>query len=391
MRPLAFLLAASLTSAAFAAAPPGRLPAEVPRWIDQLGDDDPETRKQAQKKLEGLGPAVLASLRAAAKGHADVDVRLRAGVLAAAIEKRVSGEARVFEGHAGWAMRVVVLHDGKHAISSDDAGLHLWDLEAGKPVRMLARVGGWGLSVSKDGSRVATGYRGARASVFDVKSGKLVRSFPGHGNQVWATALSPDGKTLFTGGNTREQRLYAVDTGKAAVEGFAGAKDFCRCAAFSPDGKSVAAGHFDLNQKNFWAGTLRLWDAKTGELLWAGKGHEREITSVAFSPDGKRIVTGSFDKTVRVWDAATGKEQLTLTAQAGPVEAAAFSADGKRLITAGNEDDPTVRVWDIATKKELRRFNGHAGGSLAVAATRDGKYVLSSGKDRTLRLWAMPR
>src|SRR5262245_37119262 len=217
----------------FAAAPPARLPAEVPKWIDQLGDDDEGKRKEASKKLEELGPAVLPALRAAVRSHEDVDVRLRAGLLVAVIERRFSGELRVYKGHTSWVLRVVVLSDGKHAISSGDNVLRLWDLKSGKMVRVVAKTGGWALSVSQDGKRVATSYKGERASVFDVKSGKLINNFPGHANHVWTAALSPDGKRLFTGGNSRAQHLYDVDTGKPALEGFKGANDYCRCATWS--------------------------------------------------------------------------------------------------------------------------------------------------------------
>jgi hypothetical protein len=82
-----------------AAAPPARTPPEWLALIDQLGDDD--THAAAQKKLEALGEAALPALRRAARSHDDADVRLRASVLAAAIEKKVYGEVRRFAGHAG--------------------------------------------------------------------------------------------------------------------------------------------------------------------------------------------------------------------------------------------------------------------------------------------------
>ena len=31
--------------------------------------------------------------------------------------------------------------------------------------------------------------------------------------------------------------------------------------------------------------------------------HSSNITSVGFSPDGKKIVSGSYDMTIKVWDA----------------------------------------------------------------------------------------
>ncbi|KIJ36610.1 hypothetical protein M422DRAFT_179127 [Sphaerobolus stellatus SS14] len=63
--------------------------------------------------------------------------------------------------------------------------------------------------------------------------------------------------------------------------------------AFSPDGKHI---------------TIRIWDAETGKNVGEPlEGHTDLVVSVAFSPDGKHIVSGSDDKTIRIWDAETGE------------------------------------------------------------------------------------
>ena len=75
---LASLLAGLAGFAAFAAAPSTAPLVNKPS--DQLGDDDEDVRKEAEKNCGDLGEDVLASLRRAAKQHADVDTRLPRGV-----------------------------------------------------------------------------------------------------------------------------------------------------------------------------------------------------------------------------------------------------------------------------------------------------------------------
>ncbi|PVF91251.1 WD40 repeat-like protein, partial [Serendipita vermifera] len=70
--------------------------------------------------------------------------------------------------------------------------------------------------------------------------------------------------------------------------------------AFSPDGQQIASGAHDM--------TIRLWDAKTGQLIGEPlQGHTDSVSSVAFSPDCQQIVSGSEDMTIRLWDAKTGQ------------------------------------------------------------------------------------
>ena len=47
---------------------------------------------------------------------------------------------------------------------------------------------------------------------------------------------------------------------------------------------------------------VRIWDARTGELLEKLGGHKGSVDSVAFTPNGRGLVSGSWDKTVKYWD-----------------------------------------------------------------------------------------
>ena len=189
--------------------------------------------------------------------------------------------------------------------------------------------------------------------------------------------------------------------------------------AFSPDGKRLASASND--------GTVKVWDAATGQETLTLKGHTRlglergvqprrqaarlrrrrtdgegvgrrtgqetltlkghtgEVGSVAFSPDGKRLATASGDGTVKVWDAATGQETLTLKGHTSVSTSVAFSPDGKRLASASR--DETVKVWDAATGQETLTLKGHTSDVRSVAFSPDGKRLASASDDRTVKVW----
>src|SRR5262249_43195344 len=138
--PCRFLLLFCLLSAALLAATPAPArdaPAagEVEKLIDQLGSDDADKRQAATKKLEEIGDPALELLPKAVKSHPDVDVRLRAAVLARKISERGWGEIRHFGTGAGyWLNRCAFTPDGKQAVVTG-GGVIVYDLEKGEELR----------------------------------------------------------------------------------------------------------------------------------------------------------------------------------------------------------------------------------------------------------------
>ncbi len=147
---------------------------------------------------------------------------------------------------------------------------------------------------------------------------------------------------------------------------------------FTPDGKRVvSAGK---------SGSIRLWDATTGQQLGILEGHAGHVWGLAVSPDGSLIASAGFDKTVRLWDTESGKIIRTMTGHTGPIRGLAFGPDGDRIASAA--DDKTVKVWDTKTGAEIITITGHTASVLGVAFSPDGKQLAStSSGDKTVRIW----
>jgi Tol biopolymer transport system component len=141
------------------------------------------------------------------------------------------------------------------------------------------------VAFAPDGRHVLTGSGDGKARLWDVATGKELRTFEGHSDWVMSVAFSPDGQQALTGSADKTARLWDVETGQE-IRRLQHA-DGVRCVAFSPDGQQVLTGSFD--------NTARLWDVTTGREIRRFEGHSDAVVSVAFSPDGRQVVTGSWD------------------------------------------------------------------------------------------------
>src|SRR5947209_5109717 len=85
-----------------------------------------------------------------------------------------------------------------------------------------------------------------------------------------------------------------------------------------------------------------------------GEGERAEVSCLAFSPDGRTLAAGSqFTGKLRLWDVTTGANTATLSEFDGDVNGVAFSPDGGTLAAAVAEKGggTAVRLWDVTTGK----------------------------------------
>src|SRR5262249_57660918 len=112
----------------------------------------------------------------------------------------------------------------------------------------------------------------------------------GHERPVAGVAFAPDGKMLFAMDRGEAVRGWDTD-GKERLK-IAGRKTGRAGFALSPDGKTIATGGED---------GVRLWDAARGTELVRLPGRP-EVHSVAFSPDGGTLAVGDGGGSVHLWD-----------------------------------------------------------------------------------------
>jgi WD40 repeat protein len=206
------------------------------------------------------------------------------------------------------------------------------------------------IAVSADGS-VAAASTVKRVRIWKTATGQELPPV----QQDWAyVALSADGRLLVGSTYRGAVRVWDTATGNLLLT-LGGAAYSCNCVAISPDGRCIASAtkpNATPGSPTF-NGEVVVWDAQTGEKLWALRAaHLETIRSLAFSPDGRRlaVASGGWANTVVLWDLTTGRELLTFRGHTHPITSLAFSPDGARVVS-GSEDH-TVRIWDARPLEE---------------------------------------
>ncbi len=185
------------------------------------------------------------------------------------------------------SISAVAFHpNGKILVTQSGDLLHTFEIPSGKPIRVFPVKGSGSLSFSSDGRYLAATDSmspGSDIQVLEFSSGKMV--WHSHQDfQVWAVAISPNGKYLAAGAGDSSLRIYNVRSGQVAarIQSTPGVGS----VAFSPDGGYVAAGSTDK--------TASVFEIPSGRKV-AQADCSGEVRFVQFSADDKYLVCAAVD------------------------------------------------------------------------------------------------
>nr|VFJ73302.1 MAG: WD40 repeat [Candidatus Kentron sp. FW] len=206
-----------------------------------------------------------------------------------------------------------------------DNEISLWDLETGEVRHKLVGKGNpiWSVGFARDGGSLAWGkepdystpnaliYRGPLQQRFQLRQGPTAGFDPTWGGRVtdesYLRAIEQVGDTRIRTANGQiHPQLEILKDGRVTHTITLGPTDgnHHRSLTLTPDGRTVVSG-------GSW-GFIASYDVATGKKRQEFIGHTGDVWAVAPSPDGRFLVSGGSDQTVRLWELATGKALLTI-------------------------------------------------------------------------------
>jgi RNA polymerase sigma factor (sigma-70 family) len=240
--------------------------------------------------------------------------------------------------------------------------IQLWDATTGQELRRLklpplrearsdsnaASPDVYGLQFSPDGKQLASAGLNQDVCLWEVATGKQIRTLPAESIGTLQLAFSPNGRLLATAANSGLVRLWEAATGKEVAQ-FQTARQRPNSILFSGDGQSLVLSGA--------ASSISVWDVRTGKERFPDRGHTEAILQCSLLPDGRTVITGGGDGPARQWDLATSKELRRLPPPDPSDRSVIVSPDGKVAVSFIRQSVPNtvggVRLWDVATGKEI--------------------------------------
>jgi WD40 repeat protein len=235
------------------------------------------------------------------------------------------------------------------------------------------------LAFDHAGSQLVTLEPGRGVRMWRLPSGEPAERQPGPAEGFGKLAVSPDGRTLVTGGEAGAA-LWQLRGERSQSRSLAGPRDVTS-VALEPRTGRIASGD---RQGRVWLHRLAAPSLPPTVL----RGHTDLVWALNFSPDGRRLASGSYDRTVLVRDAAKPEAstavRLDCVMSSTDVE---FSPDGRLIGCVARR---TLRVWQTARmESEPRTFRLDQRESSAMSFAPDSKSIAVAAEEGAVQILAL--
>jgi NACHT domain- and WD repeat-containing protein len=230
-----------------------------------------------------------------------------------------------------------------------------------------------------DGQRAIVGCDDTRALIFDMHSGRLIRSLPPNPGPMTALFVMDYDDYLITAGGNKIT-FYSFRNEDSLTNYYPKKKKPIKQMSTNRINLQVNTNPvscFDVSRDSQLAAvathkSLQIWQLNTPELQATLDGHTGPITCVSFAANSEFVITGSEDKSVIVWGLTLRLVANTFKTHNSAISTVIVMMDSRRIVSADREG--CLYVWLADTSTILQSVNAPY---KYLAVTNNMKFAVS--------------
>jgi WD40 repeat protein/biotin carboxyl carrier protein len=314
--------------------------------------------------------------------------RVREGMAIDVYADVTQGPTVSLAGHATPVTSVIALPDGNRCISADENGIIIeWDIWKKTQLRLFEDHDQKVTCLVADPSNVdrfISADVGGNILVWDLASGKVTKKWPTKGGGITALTLHPAQPNLCFSAHDGDRAIRVYDLRTGEVKGtLPGHRSFVFSLSASPDGTRLVSADND---------TVRLWDLSKNELVRVDKGRSPDVRRIGMSPDGSRYLF-NIAGNLQVRNVTDGQPTGLFASPRGKFsQVATFTPDASLVLTGTTDDE--IELWQqkspLDQARLVRRFKGHLRDVNDVDFSPGADYFITASQDTTVKVWRMP-
>ncbi|CCE82087.1 Piso0_002783 [Millerozyma farinosa CBS 7064] len=306
-------------------------------------------------------------------------------------------------GHRTDIRAMDIAPDDRLLATASNGELKIWNTKTFNVIRTFQLDGGYALCCKflPGGTLIAVGYKNGDLDLYDLATSTIVdriqkahensTSTDESGSAIWSMDLTPDGKTLITGGNDRAVKFWNFKIEREEIPGTGNyvsklkfvhnqtleVNEDVLCVKVSPDSRLLAISLLNNNVQVVFLDTLKLFLTLYG--------HKLPVLSIDISDDSKLIITSSADKNIKIWGLDFGDCHRSIFGHQDSIMNVKFIAGSHNFFSSGK--DGLIKYWDGDKFECIQKLPAHKSEVWCLAVSSDGKFMISTSHDHSIRMW----
>lgn len=277
--------------------------------------------------------------------------------------------------------RLTLSDQGGFLATYNDSGVgsfEVWNVD--RSVRVIGPLlGNWECDFDDMQTKIVV-WRADRAiHVYSLETGSEIQKYPMTSTPT-SVALSPDGKQLACVLQDQLSTVQILDLESARIVNELNVDANVNLCSWHPEGRRIACALV-------LPSNLEIWDLPTKKKISTMVGHTQQVGMPCFTKNGDFVSTGSWDGTLRVWEAKTGQEVAVLTD-------GAIAHQGNENVVAMRTENGVVSSLELDLLSGFARYsNGNSSNTSRFVcgdASPDGRWLVA-GTNEGLEIWDLVR